>query len=537
MALDLSGKKILVIDDFPEMRSMLRKMGVAFRATSIDDARNGEDALKMLTKKRYDIVLCDYNLGDGKDGQNVLEEAKHKSLLKYSTVFMMITAENTMKMVMGAMENYPDGYLTKPFTKGEFAARLEKAQNKKANFKDIEQAIQRNDFQSAIDACDLKLIENPANKLEILKIKADIWEKMSKYDQAEILYNEVLEKRELPWAKMGLARTLYHLSDYESSKTLLLDIIDENPNFTEAYDWLAKIYLDLGDPEQAQRQLKRAIEISPKALLRHKTLGKIAYENQNMSLAEESFKKAVKLGKNSCFKDVTDYTNLSKVYLDTDSPTEALKLVSEIEQEFEDNNNAKFQTAIMESMIHKHTGDEELANQALDKANTLFDNTSDNVPIEAIMDLTKTCLSLGKDEMGQKLSKYIVRNHHDDAEILEKTQDLFNEFDMKAIGEDLINSTCKEVVDVNNRGVELTKEGKLNEAIDFLEKAAVGMPENKTINLNAAQALIMLMQKEGKDGNLIRKTGKYLERLNKIDPLDKKFQRLKSFYIKLTTER
>ena len=74
MGFDLASKTYLVIDDFADMRSMLRSMLVAYGVTNIEMVGNGKDAIKMLAKKTYDVVLCDYNLGEGKDGQQVLEE-------------------------------------------------------------------------------------------------------------------------------------------------------------------------------------------------------------------------------------------------------------------------------------------------------------------------------------------------------------------------------------------------------------------------------------------------------------------------------
>ncbi len=533
MAVNLTGKRILVIDDFPEMRSMMRKMSVAFGATDIDDVRNGEEALKLLAINRYDIILCDYNLGDGKDGQNVLEEAKFKSFIHYSTIFMMITAESTMKMVMGAMEYYPDGYLTKPFSKAEFSSRIEKIQRHKNNFKEIEKAIQRNDYQKALEACDQKLAENPANAFDIMKAKADILDKMSKYEPLIELYNAVLEKRDLAWAQLGLAKTHYHLGKYNESQLLLESVIQENPNFTEAYDWLAKALEALNNTQQAQDVLKKAIEISPKAILRHKALGKVAHKNSDLDTAELAYKATLKLGKRSCFKDPNDYSCLSKVYLEKDNPGKALALLDDVKKEFENTPSTNFQAAVMESMIHKHAGNNEQAEQAIHQANEIFNSLHENVSVDAVMDLAKTCFALGKMDEGEHLAKYIVRNHHEDNAVLAQTQSIFDEFNMSELGNSLINDTRQEVIDTNNQGVKLTKEGRLEEAIDFFKQAAVAMPENKTINLNAAQALIMFMKKQGKNDLLIKDTGSYLERVQSIDPGDEKYQKLKSFFIKM----
>ena len=83
----LTDKTILIVDDFAEMRSLMRSMVAAFGARHIEVAANGEDAVAALESRRFDIILCDYNLGDGKDGQQVLEEAHHRNLLPCSTTF------------------------------------------------------------------------------------------------------------------------------------------------------------------------------------------------------------------------------------------------------------------------------------------------------------------------------------------------------------------------------------------------------------------------------------------------------------------
>jgi len=105
--------------------------------------------------KSFDIVLCDYNLGEGKDGQQVLEEAKEDSLLPYSSIFIMTTAENSMEMVMGAAEYQPDDYLSKPFTKQVLQTRLKR-------------------LLAALSLCEKQLALQPGNRFELLKLKGEL---------------------------------------------------------------------------------------------------------------------------------------------------------------------------------------------------------------------------------------------------------------------------------------------------------------------------------------------------------------------------
>ena len=75
---ELVSKTFLVVDDFGDMRGMLRSMLSTVGVKEIDTANNGPEAIDALERRRYDIVLCDYNLGPGKNGQQVLEEARHR---------------------------------------------------------------------------------------------------------------------------------------------------------------------------------------------------------------------------------------------------------------------------------------------------------------------------------------------------------------------------------------------------------------------------------------------------------------------------
>ena len=120
-------KKCLIIDDFPEIRGSLSRSLKTFGVNHIDTAANGEEAIKYCTKRKYDIVLCDYNLGSGKDGQQILEEVRHLRVLLMTSLFVMITGESSREMVLGALECQPDDYITKPYTPASLKVRLNKA--------------------------------------------------------------------------------------------------------------------------------------------------------------------------------------------------------------------------------------------------------------------------------------------------------------------------------------------------------------------------------------------------------------------------
>jgi DNA-binding response OmpR family regulator len=100
------------------------------------------------------VVLCDFNLGDGKNGQQVLEEARVRNLLLPSSVWLMVSAEKSVESVMGAAEHQPDAYLIKPITEGVLLTRLNRVWHRKQVFSEIDQAYAEKDYLRAARLCD-----------------------------------------------------------------------------------------------------------------------------------------------------------------------------------------------------------------------------------------------------------------------------------------------------------------------------------------------------------------------------------------------
>ena len=85
--MDFSDKTFLIIDDFEGMCSMLRDIlrGCGANLNAIETAPNGGAAIGLLERRKFDIVLCDLNLGPGRNGQQVLEEAKFRDCAELPT--------------------------------------------------------------------------------------------------------------------------------------------------------------------------------------------------------------------------------------------------------------------------------------------------------------------------------------------------------------------------------------------------------------------------------------------------------------------
>ncbi|MDZ7922572.1 MAG: response regulator [Marinagarivorans sp.] len=85
-----SHKKLtfLVVDDFNSFRSTVTSMLTSLGASQVAMAGNGAEALDVCRRKKFDVILCDYDLGPGKNGQRVLESLRHHQLIDRESLFV-----------------------------------------------------------------------------------------------------------------------------------------------------------------------------------------------------------------------------------------------------------------------------------------------------------------------------------------------------------------------------------------------------------------------------------------------------------------
>ena len=109
-----NASHILVVDDELSMRELL-DMLFTREGYQVSCAENGRQAIKMLQKNKYDLLLCDIRLGDI-TGLDVLRAAKE---CNPETIVIMISAYATAETAVEAMNEGAYDYVPKPFNKDE----------------------------------------------------------------------------------------------------------------------------------------------------------------------------------------------------------------------------------------------------------------------------------------------------------------------------------------------------------------------------------------------------------------------------------
>jgi CheY-like chemotaxis protein/Tfp pilus assembly protein PilF len=531
--LDLRSKNILLIEDYPAMRKAIRDMLYSLEVESLVEAENGQKAIVAMQNHKFDIVLCDYNLGTGKNGLQVLEEARFRKLLPSYAAFIMVTAEQVQSMVLSAMENKPDEYLTKPFTAQLLLTRLKRTFERKGFFKKVDAAIDSENYALAIKFCDQLLIESPKKlRTAALKKRAELAISTHDYPTAQHIYQDILEQRELNWAMLGLAQIQYLQGNSAEAISIFQEIINKYPMTMEAYDLLAQSYELTDQNAKAQETLNKAVALSPQTILRHRKLAAIANKTGNLEIAESACKSAVELGKYSVHKHSSDFSNLAQVFNKSEKPDDALAILQSMRAEFPDDPSTALRAAIHEAEIFKSTGDSEKAEEAFVEALELTEHHKQNLDKEILLDMTKACYLNEHEHIADAFLEQLVKNHVDD-EFINDINAMHSAVGRENHAEELINTTKKQLIHINNEGVKLYKQGKFAEAVALFATAFKSMPNNKTIILNMTKIMLHDIQASGCTKENMTEVKYYINKAKKLGVAPYKLNTIQMEYAKL----
>ncbi len=513
------GKNYLIIDDFQGMRSMMRDMIRVFGGKNIDTATNANEAISFLGKNRYDVVLCDYNLGAGKNGLQILEEGKHRDLIGLATAWIIITAEKTSELVFGAAEHMPDDYIIKPVNEATMRGRLEKVLARKEALVDVEQAVRTKDHALTVSLCDRLLAAPQSNAAELLRIKTSTLMTMGHYDLAAQVFNQILAKRDVPWARTGLGKVAFLKGEMEQAQQLFREVIRANPAYLEAHDWLAKTCESQGNLDEAQSVLARSVELSPTSVVRQRNLGEVAQKRGDLDTAVTALRKTIKLGEHSIHKAPEPYLNLARACADKGVPAEALQVLKNASQEF-DSHEVRLHARVLEGTIYSKSGDH---NNALRLSRELASviGADRDLPASVMLEATQLFLNTGNKEAADSMAQALVKNNHENNELLARVGELYDMAGLHGKGEELIARSRQEVVESNNRAVLLAKEGKLDEAIALLREARALLPNNKRILINLANVAVLAMRQNGANDELMQVARDCLAHVEQLDPKEK----------------
>ena len=114
------NRRVLIVDDDPEIRAMLR-LALDVRSLTIDEAKNGREAIEAMHAAAYSVILLDIAMPDV-DGHAVL--AALASTAAHNPVVLVISGADRSEIVR-LDSRHIHGFVRKPFDPTEVAGLVE----------------------------------------------------------------------------------------------------------------------------------------------------------------------------------------------------------------------------------------------------------------------------------------------------------------------------------------------------------------------------------------------------------------------------
>ncbi|TQV78259.1 response regulator [Exilibacterium tricleocarpae] len=488
--------KALVVDDFDSFRTTVSNMLQELGFATVDTALNGEQAVRACFHQHYDVVLCDYNLGAGRSGQQVLEELRFKGALKRRSLFVVVSAETDKNMIMATFDYEPDAYLTKPITARTLQQRLDRLLHQRQDLMPIYAALDAGDTARAIAACEDKLQAGCRYVAACQKLLGTLYLTAGDHAGAEQLYRQVLEARALDWARVGLAQVNQARGDLAAAGRWLREVIAGNALCMPAYDALVENCRRGDDREQLQAVLQQAATISPRSILRQQDLAETAVDNNDLIVAADAYRRTVRLGRHSCHDRIENHLNFGRTAVAlfredrkvaADLCREALRVLAEIPERFNPTPAQDNQAHLIESQVYAGQGNGPRAESLLQEVEQSLAGREPDV--DTALDWVAALAAVNKQPEADKLLEDLAERFSDDQAALEKIDRL--------LGEPLSQRNRGRVAALNRGGIAHYDKAQFKEAIESFIRAKRLFPNHIGVHLNLVQALIGEMEAVG----------------------------------------
>lgn len=302
--IDLMDCSALVVDGNAVSRGVIAQQLRDFGMTAVETANRPIEARTKLETKSFEVVLCEQRFPDTDyTGQELLDDLRRAQVLPYSTVFVMLTGEATYAQVSEAAESALDSYLLKPHTAAGLLERLRHAHRRKIMLADIFDAIEVGDFRAAIGHCLERYRAQTSYWLYAGRVAAELMMREGRYEEAGEIYRSIVAQQPLPWARLGVARSLLDGGKSDAALTELSALAKDQPAFADTHDVLMRLHLDSSRPAEALEAARQAADITPGSVDRLQRYGMMAYYQGDYKEAARALDRATLLGLTSKLYD------------------------------------------------------------------------------------------------------------------------------------------------------------------------------------------------------------------------------------------
>lgn len=535
----LENLRVLIVDDQRSFQLMFKGILYSMGATNVAFAPTGEQALAKCFNADYDVLFVDYHLGTGKTGKQLLEDLREKKLLKPSSIFMIVTSENTVPMVMSAVELEPDDYLIKPFSQRVLRNRIAKIQQKKQQLKALYQAMHDDQPDQVIERCQKEISEAGRYQQFCKRVLAETLLNQQQLDAAEQVLSQNLQQHRSGWALVLQARICFSKQDYQGCLALCDEALENNRYFAEALDLKARCYMAQSSPEVALKAIQQAVEVAPHSIQRQYLVLDIARALKDTPQQVIASKQLYEITRRSLKQDVMHLQNYIRTVIEAAMDSEDPQQKNRYQQE---TLIALQRARLDESMIRDIDFDlfevlcqarlESLSGQQF-QAKRTYASVADLLTeqehslADAVMLLNQIGEYEEAESLQQKLPETAKSNPVLGAMLQRQTENT--------------TERRRHFAEYNKEGIKLYKSGQYQQAAQQFEQALELAPMNTGAALNYIQSLLQLLsQPQSKVGDAFercRKTFRVVDHMPLPEHHRIRYQELQSRFEKLRTER
>lgn len=136
MAFDFAKLTVLIAEDTAPMRKLVRHVLEALDIRNIHEARDGEEAFKIMYEENPDIVITDWDMAP-MDGIELAAEIRKGPLSPNRLVpIIFLTGYSSAKKVLQARDAGATEFVVKPFSAADLAKRVAYVINRPRDFID-----------------------------------------------------------------------------------------------------------------------------------------------------------------------------------------------------------------------------------------------------------------------------------------------------------------------------------------------------------------------------------------------------------------
>lgn len=344
---------IVVADESPAIRNVFHAFSAAeLMVRSV--ARDRPELVQALNAAaRVDAVLCDAHLSGPYGGVRLLTDMRSSRLLAHDTAFILMMDDARKSNLMVGIEARPDSILLKPFKPATLMQKLQATVRERQALATLRQLADHEDWEQLLRLATLTLASGTPYVTSVSRLKAEALAQLGRHDAVAAMYRNLLAADPNSTCGLeGMAQHLYRHGNLDDAERTLARLVVLHPANLGAYDLLAAIQLEKGDPVAAQRHLQQAVEHSPYSRQRLRDLGHVALLNVDTVTAQRAYLAATRQP-GSAGRDEADVVNAVRSLVLHGDFAAAWRLVNDARKEMPASLAFEILEHFVEAVLHR----------------------------------------------------------------------------------------------------------------------------------------------------------------------------------------